>query len=180
MRELVVVSGLPRSGTSLMMRALGAGGVQLVTDEQRPADNHNPHGYFELELVKQLDEDNSWLAQHRGKAIKIIYRLLYHLPTEIPVKILFMDRDLNEVIASQNAMLGLEPDGRDWVSLFEKELERVFRFLQQERLQMLRVSHRRMFEEPFKEMSAVSAFLGKELEVQAMADVVDPELWRRR
>ena len=99
---ITVVSGLPRSGTSMMMRALDAGGIPALSDNSRAADIDNPFGYFEYEPVKALRRQAGWLEAARGHCVKIIYRLLYDLPDTLPYRIVFMERNLDEVIASQN------------------------------------------------------------------------------
>lgn len=103
--NIIVVSGLPRSGTSLMMQLLGAGGVPLLTDNLRKADLDNPNGYFEYQQVKRLNVDSSWMGLAQGRAIKIVSPLLTYLPVQWQYKIIFMERDLGEVIASQDKML---------------------------------------------------------------------------
>ncbi len=103
--EIVVVSGLPRSGTSLMMQMLAAGGMEVVSDHQRRPDVDNPRGYWELEQVKRIQRDTSWIPQTRGKAFKMISQLLYQLPSTESYRIIFMQRDLDEVLASQEKML---------------------------------------------------------------------------
>ena len=102
---LTIVSGLPRSGTSLMMQMLQAGGLPAFTDRVRSADESNPRGYFEFEPVKRLRTDRSWLPQARGHAIKIIHLLLRELPLDgsLVYRIVFMQRPLEEVLASQRA-----------------------------------------------------------------------------
>ncbi len=104
---ITVVSGLPRSGTSLMMQMLVAGGLPALTDAVRSPDESNPRGYFEFEPVKRLRTDASWLEQARGRAVKIIHLLLRELPTDgrFQYRVLFLRRPLEEVIASQSAML---------------------------------------------------------------------------
>src|ERR1700682_4057584 len=104
---VVVISGLPRSGTSMVMKMLESGGLEVMTDGLRVADASNPNGYYEVERVKRLnsDDDRSWLAQSRGKAIKIISFLLTYLPDSNDYHVIFMHRSLDEVIKSQNAML---------------------------------------------------------------------------
>src|SRR5262249_57423273 len=96
--DIIIVSGLPRSGTSLMMQMLDSGGVEVVTDNVRAADTDNPRGYHELEKVKRINRDASWLPSARGKAIKMISQLLYDLPPSESYRIVFMDRDLDEVL----------------------------------------------------------------------------------
>ena len=103
--EIIVVSGLPRSGTSLMMQLLAAGGIPIVTDNIRAADADNPRGYCEFERVKTIKTDASWLPEIHGKAVKMVSQLLYDLPTTERYKIIFMERDLDEVLASQEKML---------------------------------------------------------------------------
>src|SRR5437660_12828449 len=103
--EIIIVSGLPRSGTSLMMQMLENGGVPVVTDHIRTADTDNPRGYYEFEQVKKIKQDASWLPATRGKAVKMVSQLLYDLPTSERYKIIFMERDLDEVLASQEKML---------------------------------------------------------------------------
>src|SRR3990167_393038 len=98
---IVIVSGLPRSGTSLMMQMLRAGGMSLLIDDQRPADADNPHGYWEYEPVKRLQHDNSWLPQAEGKAVKVVSALLQYLPPRHTYKIIVMHRPMQEVLASQ-------------------------------------------------------------------------------
>src|ERR1700726_4979370 len=102
---VTVVSGMPRSGTSLLMRMLVAGGLPALTDGHRPADHHNPRGYFEDVRARKLAHDSSWIEEARGKAVKIIYRLLPNLPPHLDYRVLFMERDLEEVFDSQQDML---------------------------------------------------------------------------
>src|SRR5882724_9225667 len=103
--EIIVVSGLPRSGTSLMMQMLAGGGVEIVTDAIRAADCDNPRGYQEFERVKKIKQDRSWLPEARDKAFKMVSQLLYDLPPSERYRIIFMQRDLDEVLASQEKML---------------------------------------------------------------------------
>src|SRR5438128_2110978 len=103
--EIIVVSGLPRSGTSVMMQVLQAGGIEAITDRIRAADTDNPRGYFEFERVKKIKGDAEWLPQARGKAFKMVSLLLYDLPATESYRIIFMDRDMDEVLDSQEKML---------------------------------------------------------------------------
>ena len=103
--EIIIVSGLPRSGTSLMMQMFAAAGIEPVTDRCREADADNPRGYFELEAAKRLKQESAWLADARGKALKVVSQLLFDLPATERYRIVFMERDLDEVLASQETML---------------------------------------------------------------------------
>src|SRR5215468_814347 len=103
--EIIIVSGLPRSGTSLMMQMLDGGGVEVVTDHVRTADTDNPRGYYEYERVKKIKQDASWLPATRGKSFKMVSQLLYDLPPSETYRIIFMERDLDETLLSQEKML---------------------------------------------------------------------------
>ena len=185
---VVVVSGLPRSGTSMMMKMLGAGGLELATDEIRSADEDNPKGYFELEKVKELDkaQQKDWVVEYRGKVIKVISFLLLDLPQDSAYKVIFMRRNLDEVIASQNKMLdrrGEQRGGDDekMIGLYKTHLRKV-EFLLRERknFESLDVDYKQALEQPRDCAERVSRFLGLPLDVGRMAEVVDPELYRNR
>lgn len=189
-RPIVIVSGLPRSGTSMAMKMLHAGGLEVVTDGLREADESNPKGYFELEAVKELDKNGStvWLKQARGKAVKIISFLLTWLPEEYDYRVVFMQRDLDEVLASQNKMLiqraetpGTPEDDARMKQQYEKHLAKVHRFLAGRRcFSVLRVDYRSALERPRDEAQRMNAFLGGGLDVDRMAAVSDPALYRNR
>ena len=188
MRDYVtVVSGAPRSGTSLMMRMLEAGGIPALTDGQRPRDALNPHGYFEYSPVKRLAEDASWIEAARGHAVKIIYRLLTYLPPRMSYRIIFMERDLAEVFASQREMLVAQGDAaasqeparlipalaaqlrvaKDWLAC-------------QPNMSVLAVPYAEVVRDPLIWSREVARFLGGGLDEAAMAAAVDPSLYRHR
>ncbi|MGV6849689.1 MAG: sulfotransferase family protein [Marinibacterium sp.] len=184
---LTVVSGLPRSGTSMMMRMLEAGGVAPVQDGVRNANEDNPLGYYEYEPVKQLKEDRSWVAGTVGQAVKVIYKLVYDLPPNVAYRVLFMQRDLEEVLRSQEAMMrrdGLDPDaiGRDvLLRLFQNDVFEFRRWADaQPNITLLGVDYARIVAEPEAMAREVAAFLGRDLDIPAMARVVDPTLYRNR
>ena len=188
---VVVVSGLPRSGTSMAMKMLEAGGVAVVTDGIRGADVSNPKGYYELEAVKQLDKNGNtaWLREARGKAVKIISFLLTYLPETHNYNVVFMQRDLGEVIASQNKMLverGEAQDGRGdddarMLALYRQHLDKVMRFMAHRRcFRLLKVSYGDAMAHPAVEARRISDFLGGTLDVDRMAAVSDPALYRNR
>lgn len=177
-----MVTGLPRCGTSLLMSMLEAGGLPLSVDGQRPADRHNPRGYFENSAVLKLSEDASWLQQCRGRAIKILCRQLVHVPAEVPVRALLAVRDLREMVASQQAMLGESsgPPGLDWEDVFRRELERFRAWLRERGWPVLEVCHRDMVQQPARVAEQVADFLGLPLDREAMQAVVEPTLYRAR
>lgn len=88
-----------------MMQLLHAGGMPVLVDEHRPPDISNPRGYFEYERTKWLAWDQSWLANARGTAIKVIAQLVPFLPRTLSYRFIFMQRDIGEIIESQSKML---------------------------------------------------------------------------
>ena len=185
---VIVVSGLPRSGTSLMMNMLQAGGIPLVQDGQRTADDDNPKGYFELERVKQMGKgDVTWVDDAQGKAVKVISYLLKHLPPTSSYKVLFMRRRLPEVLASQKKMLVRRGEPTDTISdaqmaaLFEKHLKEIDGWMAaQPNLSVLDVTYHELAEQPERHVDELIAFLGLELDRDRMLAAVDPTLYRNR
>ena len=186
MRDYVtVVSGAPRSGTSLMMRMLEAGGIPALTDGQRPPDAHNPHGYFEYSPVKRLADDASWIEAARGQAVKIIYRLLMHLPLRMSYRVVFMERDLEEVFASQRDMLRAQGDAAAsqeaarLIPALAAELRVAKEWLaRQPNMSVLAVPYAEVVRDPLTWSHEVSRFLGPGLDEAAMTAIVDPSLYR--
>jgi hypothetical protein len=184
---ITVVSGLPRSGTSMMMRMLEAGGLEPLTDGIRTADEDNPKGYYEYERVKQIEDDKQWLEGARGKAVKMIAALLKHLPPEYHYEVVFMRRDLGEVLASQRRMLihrgepaETVPDER-MADLFKKHVEQVEAWIEEQpNMTVLYVDHGDVLDDAAAQARRVSEFLSFALDVAAMAAVVDRRLYRQR
>ena len=183
---IYVVSGLPRSGTSMMMKMLEAGGLEPVTDGIRSADNDNPKGYYELEAVKRTKQDPSWVVPARGKVVKVISQLLQDLPATESYKIVFMRRNLDEVLASQQKMLvnrdeidGAVDDAMK--SNFAGHVEEVEGWMRaSEHVEVLFVSYNRMQAESASQIERVAKFMDAKLDKDQMATVVDPSLYRQR
>ena len=185
--DIVVVSGLPRSGTSMMMKMLEAGGLELLTDGERTADDDNPRGYYEYSPVKGLARDSSWMPQACGKAVKIISRLLYELPAELRYDVVFMQRDIKEVLASQEVMLArmgtsVEASEQEELRLrFERHLVELEEWrAQQGYFRVLRGAFADVHEDALQAAVRVSDFLDEALDTRAMAEVVDEGLYRQR
>jgi len=183
--EIIVVSGLPRSGTSLMMQMLDHGGVPVVTDNIRTADTDNPKGYYEYEMVKKIKQDVSWLPAARGKAFKMVSQLLYDLPANETYRIIFMEREMDETLLSQEKMLqrlGRPAAPREIMKKnFAVHLERLFEWLPRQRnLTVLRVCYNDLIAQSHKHAEQVSAFLSGAANVEAMVKTVDPSLYRNR
>jgi broad-specificity NMP kinase len=187
-REVVtVVSGLPRSGTSMMMKMLEAGGMEVLTDKIRTPDEDNPKGYYEFERVKKLPEDQAWLQEAKGRVVKIISRLLLHLPPQYAYKVIFMRREMGEILASQNQMLmrrgkpvGTISDEK-MAELFQKHLREVEAWMEkQPTMDVIYVSYNEVLENPVQHIEQINQFLGASLDVNKMVAVVDKALHRQR
>ena len=170
-----------------MMQVLAAGGCPPLIDNVRGADESNPRGYFEFEVVKKLRVDHSWLDQARGRAVKVIHALLRELPADgrFQYRVLLMKRPIEEVIASQRVMLARQgkasADEATLTKIFQAQLADVERSLtDQTHFSVLPVSHHRLFSDPIVVAGEVNEFLGGELDVAAMAGAVDPLLYRQR
>jgi hypothetical protein len=169
------------------MQMLAAGGMQVITDDQRTADQHNPRGYFELEAVKHTRTDHSWLAHANGKAVKVVHLLLPHLPVNREYRVIFIQRDLREIIASQRAML--QQQGRPTANLPDSKLAEIFgnqlsdvrRWLSQNtNFRVLNLQYREVVEMPLTATEQIATFLGGSLDPKRMAAAVEPSLYHQR
>jgi hypothetical protein len=187
-RPVVLVSGLPRSGTSMAMKMLEAGGLSVVQDGIRTADEDNPKGYYEDERVKDLAEmqDKSWLRNARGHVIKVVSSLIQYLPDENFYKVIFMRRDLDEVLASQAKMLDRrgeanQSDDDDMRSFYTQHLDKVqFQMRFRSYFDVLYMNYTDVLENPRREAERINAFLGQNLDVDAMSAVAVRSLERDR
>lgn len=185
-KTITIVSGLPRSGTSMMMKMLEAGGMDVVTDNIRQADQDNPKGYYEFEKVKKIKDDTSWLPATCGKVFKMVSMLLMHLPSEYNYRVFFMKRDLREVIASQNKMLarhGKQPvnDDSKMELLYTKHLHQVEAWLSsQNNFQVKYISFADAFRQPQQEIKRIIDFAGRNLVPEKMLQVIDIALYRNK
>ncbi|SPD73134.1 conserved hypothetical protein [uncultured Desulfobacterium sp.] len=185
-QAITIVSGLPRSGTSLMMQMLESGGMEIVTDNIRTADADNPKGYYEFEKVKKIKHDSSWLKNTRGKAFKAVSMLLYDLPSEERYKIIFMKRNMDEILSSQKKMLERlgnksGPDDDEMQRLFTVHLDNTYLWLKrQKNIDVLYISYNDLILDPLTAAKTAEQFLGGNLNVEKMAGVIDRSLYRNR
>lgn len=183
---IFVVSGLPRSGTSMLMRMLEAGGLPSFTDGERTADEDNPRGYYELEAVKRTDKNDDWLDGAGGRAVKVISQLLGDLPTSRKYKVVFIRRNLDEILASQKKMLarrGEQNDSSDdeMKEMFVVHVDEIEAWLQNaEHMDVLYVSYNRIMSHPAPQAARINRFFGGFLDEDAMRSVVEPDLYRNR
>lgn len=184
---LTIVSGLPRSGTSMMMQMIDKGGIPALIDHIREADEDNPKGYYEFEPVKRTKKDPSWLEQAPGKVVKMVHLLLLDMPTDRKYRVVFMKRNIKEVVASQNIML--ERQGKSTgdlsetkiIEMFETQMAKVNAYLQQQpNYETLYVTYNDVLQDPGPSVQAINDFLGGDLDTEAMMNVVDPNLYRNR
>lgn len=184
---ITIVSGLPRSGTSLMMQMLVAGGMTPLSDGERTADADNPRGYLEWERIKTLPKDPGCIAEAEGKVVKVISRLLLSLPAGHEYRIIFMQRPLPEVLASQDQMMrrrGTYKEGASPAAMataFEKHLREVYAWLDTKNyVNCLRVPYHEAVQEPAEISKKIGEFLGVPLNIEAMTQQVDGSLYRNR
>jgi hypothetical protein len=183
---ITIVSGLPRSGTSMMMSMLKAGGMDLVTDNIRKADDDNPRGYYEYERAKKIKEDASWLDECKGRAVKMVSNLLFDLPSDRKYRVLFMRRQMEEMLESQRILLrrqGKETglSDQDMAETFEKHLRHVEDWLaRQPCIEVFFLDYSDVIRDPKRYAILLNQLLGGRLDVSKMASVVDPALYRHR
>ncbi len=187
-QTITIVSGLPRSGTSMMMKMLEAGGMAVLTDHYRQADADNPRGYYEFERVKRLPEgDYAWLGEARGKAVKVIATLLEHLPPTYQYRVIFMHRRMEEILASQIKMLVRRGEATDKAGdeglkeAFESHVRRVHAWLAtQHNITVLDVDYNQLLDDPGPPVLEINRFLGVSLDADRMLQAIDPALYRNR
>jgi hypothetical protein len=185
--EVNIVSGLPRSGTSMMMQMLVAGGLPPMTDNVRTADDDNPKGYYEFEAVKKTKTDSSWLADAPGKIVKMVHILLYDLPSTSSYRVVFMRRELKEVVSSQSIML--ERRGTDGANLSQEQLIAAYQdqlmkietwLAEPANFSVLKVNYNELLNDPTASTAQINEFFQGRLDAAAMNGVVDPTLYRQR
>ena len=184
---ITIVSGLPRSGTSMTMKMLDAGGIPPLTDHIRTADDDNPKGYYEYERAKKLREgDTEWIPEAEGKVVKVIGALLMHLPASYQYRVLFMRREMDEILASQARMLENRSeenkvDNETMAALFAKHLKQIEDWMNsQPNLKYIDVDYNLMLSNPRPQIRKINQFLGGDLNEAAMLEVIDPQLYRQR
>ena len=184
---ITIISGLPRSGTSMIMQMLEAGGIEIVTDNIRKADKDNPRGYYEFEQVKKIKEDASWLDECQGKAVKIVSTFLYQLPSYKKYKIIFMRREMEEILASQRVMLqrlgteGANVSKEKMAVKFERQLKNVDEWLaRQDNIDVLYIKYNDVIHDSHSHAVSVNRFLGGWLNIDKMVNVVEESLYRQQ
>ena len=184
---IVVVSGIPRSGTSLMMNILGRAGLPLLVDEERAPDDSNPQGYFEWAAVRQTQQDTTWVEQAQGKAVKVIHRLLPFLPDDFSYHVILMHRPVEEVVRSQDRMLarlGADPSELPPAriqDIFKEQHAQTRSLLESEaRFDWIEIDYPALIDDPLPLTQKVIRFLALEASPTQLAAAIDPQLYRER
>lgn len=182
MTEIIVVTGLPRSGTSLMMQILHRAEVPILHDGIRESDISNPQGYFELEAVKGIVLDNSFLDEAAGKAVKIVAPLPIYMKPSQNYRVVFMRRDIEEILQSQEKMLLKDQtsEREKFRTVYEFHLKKTYRFFAENKIPFLDVNYNDLMQNPEATLIEVIEFLGLKASKEALAEVVNPELYRNR
>lgn len=184
---ITVVSGLPRSGTSMLMKMLEAGGIEPLTDRLRTADSDNPKGYYEFERVKKLPADTEWLEDARGKVVKVLAELIKELPGDYLYRVIFIQRNIEEMIKSQKRMLlrrGEDPDkilDEELKILLKKYLKMIKYFIDNKsNMKVLYVNYNEIMQNPGENVREINRFCGGTLDGEKMISVIDKDLYRNR
>lgn len=184
---IVVVSGLPRSGTSMCMQMLAAGGLQIFEDAERPADLHNPVGYLEHKAVKSLGADARFLAAAKGKAIKIVAPLVKQVPEAYAYRVIYMKRPVAEVVVSQEKMRGKSAEAitQQFPFALAMKLETASHqtltaLHKHPNVAILELEYHEVLKDPLAAAVAIGRFLERKLDHQKMVAAVAPESYRSR
>lgn len=182
MSDIIVVTGLPRSGTSLMMQVLNKAQLPILQDGVRESDVSNPQGYFELEDVKNIVIDNSFLDKSAGKAVKIVAPLPIYMKPNLGYKIVFMRRDIEEILRSQEKMLSKDQtsEREKYRTIYEFHLKKTYRFFKENNIPFIDVNYNELMSSPLTELKKVADFLSLDASEKDLASVVNPELYRNR
>ena len=182
MDEILVITGLPRSGTSLMMQIIDKTTIPILSDGKREKDISNPEGYFELEAVKGIVQDNSFLMDAVGKAVKIVAPLPMYMNPSLKYRVIFMRRDMDEILRSQEKMLQKDQvsEREKFRTIYDFHLKKTYRFLKENDIPFIDVNYKELIEDPEKQLKALTEFCSLGASVEELAVVVKPELYRNR
>jgi hypothetical protein len=182
MEEVIVVTGLPRSGTSLMMQLFAKSTISVLSDGQREKDINNPEGYYELEAVKGIVKDNSFLNEAQGKVVKIVAPLPTFLDKKLKYKAVFMRRDMDEILRSQEKMLSKDQtsEREKFRTIYEFHLNKTYKFFKENNIPCLDINYKELVSDPEPQLLKLIDFCQMETQVDELIAVVKPELYRNR
>jgi hypothetical protein len=182
MNEIIVVTGLPRSGTSLMMQILEKAGLNIYSDGVRQKDDNNPEGYYELEAVKGIVKNNQFLKEGIGKVIKIVAPLPMFMDKTLSYKAIFMIRNIDEVLRSQEVMLHKDQSAEreKFRKIYEGHIEKTIQFFRSNNIPYVEIHHRQLIQQPELEIQRLLDFIGVQANVPTLTAVVNPDLYRNK
>ena len=182
MSDILIITGLPRSGTSLMMQIIEKTEIPVFSDGKREKDINNPEGYFELEAVKGIVKDNSFLENAKGKALKIVAPLPIFLDKKLNYKVVFMRRNMDEILRSQEVMLQKDQlSERDkFRGIYELHLSKTYRFFEDNSIPYIDVNYNELMKNPEVEIQKLVEFCAIQTDAKKLIEVVRPELYRNR
>lgn len=182
MSEILIITGLPRSGTSLMMQIIAKTEIPVLTDGNREKDINNPEGYYELDAVKGIVVDNSFLKDANGKAIKIVAPLPIYIDKQYSYRVIFMRREMDEILRSQEKMLTKDQasEREKYRTIYEFHLKKTYAFLIQNNIPFIDVNYNQLVSEPEMELKKLIEFCSIDRKVEDLAVVVNPDLYRNR
>lgn len=180
--EILLIGGLPRSGTSLLMQIVAKAGVENFTDGNRVADINNPKGYAEFDGVKGLMKSNAFLKNVVGKSIKVVSPLIPFIDKGLKYKCIIVNRDISEVLRSQQVMLGKSVDGiPDALKMaFQKQADNAKQFLTNNNISFITIEHKELFANPISQLAAIKEFTNSEVSIEELSSCIDSKLYRQR
>ena len=182
MSEILIITGLPRSGTSLMMQIIAKTEIPVLTDGNREKDINNPEGYYELDAVKGIVLDNSFLKDAIGKAVKIVAPLPIYIDNQYKYRVVFMRREMDEILRSQEKMLTKDQtsEREKYRTIYEFHLKKTYNFFIQNKIPFIDINYNLLVKEPEIELKKLIEFCSFESKVEDLAVVVKPDLYRNR
>lgn len=179
---ITIVTGLPRSGTSLMMQILNKSGLEILSDGVRQKDISNPEGYYELEAVKGIVKDNSFLKNAVGKVVKIVAPLPMFLDKTLHYRVIFMRRDIEEILRSQEKMLNKDQSAEreKFSAIYNTHIQKTYQFFELNKIPFQDVYYKDLIADPEVELKKIIQFLNLECGWNDLAQVVNPELYRNK
>lgn len=182
MSIVTIVTGLPRSGTSLMMQILEKSSLEILSDGIRQKDINNPEGYYELEAVKGIVKDNSFLKTAQGKVVKIVAPLPMFLDKSLSYRVIFMRREIDEILRSQEIMLNKDQQAEreKFAAIYATHIQKTYQFFELNKIPFLVVNYRELIQSPESELEKIIEFLGIEPHIEILASAINPALYRNR
>ncbi len=182
MEEILIVTGLPRSGTSLMMQLINKANIPILSDGKRERDISNPEGYYELEAVKGIVTDNKFLKDAVGKAVKIVAPLPLYLDLTLKYKVVFMRREMDEILRSQEKMLQKDQvsEREKFRTIYDFHLKKTYRFFKENEISYIDMNYNELLNDPEPQIKSLIDFINIDADINGLCEVIRPDLYRNR